>query len=250
MTKPLRLSVLLLTVVSASNLTQCATPLLLAGAAAGVGYYMGAERRIGDVINQDATAERYVIEQLQKRYIDTDQLKVMTYNHRLLLVGRVPSREQAMLIESIARKAPHITRVYNRLEVGPPLTTQQKTNDAWLMTKVKAALIARKGLTSASIRFTVFNGVVYLMGLVTKEEAWRAIDASRKVAGVRKVVDAMERYIPEEKSGAALPTPSALTGERTRSASPSPSLPRTRTPTRPTHDPGYETNMREVLEIK
>ena len=245
MTKPLRLSVLLLTLVSASNLTQCATPLLLAGAAAGVGYYMGAERRIGDVISQDAAAERYVIEQLQKRHIDTDRLKIMAYNHRLLLVGRVPSREQAMLIESIARKAPHITRVYNRLEIGPPLTTQQKANDAWLMTKVKAALIARKGLTSASIRFTVFNGVVYLMGLVTKEEAWRAIDASRKVAGVRKVVDAMERYVPEEKVAPDSPAiqPAPVATPPVRSAA-TPSAPR-----RPAAS-SYETNMQEVLEIK
>ncbi len=171
----------------------CTLPLLLAGGAAGVGYYIGAERRDADTITQDEKAEQYMLDLIQDAGIDTQQIIVRTFNHKMLLLGRVPDAETIRRLTQLAQKLPYVHTVYNRVHIGTPLNDKQKTEDALLATKIKTALIAEKGLNSATIKYEVFDGSVYLMGLVSEQEAQKAIAAVRKVKGVKKVIDAMDR---------------------------------------------------------
>ena len=49
-------------------------------------------------------------------------------------------------------------------------------------------MLTKKGLESGSIRVVTENGVVYLMGIVTAEQASLSVDVARRVNGVSKVV--------------------------------------------------------------
>lgn len=175
------------------TLHGCATPLLLAGGAAGLGYYFGSERRDADTISQDEKAEQYMIDLMKDAGIDTENVLVRVFNHKMLLVGRVPTSQDVKKLSLLAKKVPYVRKVYNRVEVGAPLPDGQKTEDGLLAAKVKAALIAEKGLNSATLRYEVFNGNVYIMGLVSEQEAQKAIAAISKVKGLKKVIDAMDR---------------------------------------------------------
>ena len=49
-------------------------------------------------------------------------------------------------------------------------------------------MMGKKGLESGSIRIVTDNAVVYLMGIVTHEQANLAVNVARQVNGVNKVV--------------------------------------------------------------
>lgn len=64
----------------------------------------------------------------------------------------------------------------------------QPVSDTWITTKVKAELLAAKGVTGTDINVETVNGVVKLSGHVDgKTEADKAIEIARKIDGVKKV---------------------------------------------------------------
>ncbi|HED40241.1 MAG TPA: BON domain-containing protein, partial [Chromatiales bacterium] len=67
-----------------------------------------------------------------------------------------------------------------------------QNNDAAITFKVKSTLISAKGLSSAYIKVVTERGVVYLMGLVTREEGDAAAKITQRVKGVQGVVKVFE----------------------------------------------------------
>ncbi|WP_031372369.1 MULTISPECIES: BON domain-containing protein [Lysobacter] len=64
----------------------------------------------------------------------------------------------------------------------------QPVSDTWITTKVKAELLATKGVTGTDINVETVNGVVRLSGHVDgKTEADKAVEIARKIDGVKKV---------------------------------------------------------------
>jgi osmotically-inducible protein OsmY len=49
-------------------------------------------------------------------------------------------------------------------------------------------MLTQKGLESGSMRIVTENGVVYLMGIATHEQANLAVNVARKINGVNRVV--------------------------------------------------------------
>jgi osmotically-inducible protein OsmY len=49
-------------------------------------------------------------------------------------------------------------------------------------------MLATEDLKSGSIKVVTENGVVYLMGIVKRDQADIAVDIARQVSGVQKVV--------------------------------------------------------------
>ncbi|MGO4157925.1 BON domain-containing protein [Cupriavidus sp. YAF13] len=77
--------------------------------------------------------------------------------------------------------------------LAPPTELAAKLSDNAITTKVKAELLATKGLRSAGIRVRTENGVVHLDGKVQNDsEKLTALNAIRAVEGVQSVVDGLE----------------------------------------------------------
>ena len=53
-------------------------------------------------------------------------------------------------------------------------------------------MLANSSVPSSQIRVITENGAVYLMGIVTQEDAQRAVDLTRNVSGVTRVVKVFE----------------------------------------------------------
>ncbi len=113
---------------------------------------------------------------------------VTSFNKVVLLVGQVSSPSLRIMAEQTARKAPGVYRIYNELTVGYPIAMTQRTQDSWITSQVRSQMLTKKGLGSGSIRVVSENGVVYLMGIVTPEQANLAVDVARRIDGVVKVV--------------------------------------------------------------
>lgn len=115
-------------------------------------------------------------------------IEVTVFNRIVLLTGETPTREWREQAEELAKSVRGVKRVYNQITIEGPTSTLTRTSDSWITTKIKSVMLATENLKSSSIKVVTENGIVYLMGIVTREQADIAVDIARQVSGVQKVV--------------------------------------------------------------
>ena len=127
-------------------------------------------------------------EQLKKAHIN-----VVSFNGTVLMVGQVPSQEMKNLATRVARtSSSRVKEVYNELEVAGTTTFLSRSNDAWLTAKIKTLMLADSEVSGLRTKVISENGVVYLMGLVSQEDANKTVNLVSNTKGVTKVVRAFE----------------------------------------------------------
>ncbi|MFA7553787.1 MAG: BON domain-containing protein [Spongiibacteraceae bacterium] len=117
---------------------------------------------------------------------------VTSYNGVVLLAGQVQTEEHRQLAAKTVAKINRVRRVHNELTLTGSTSMLARSNDAWITTKVKTKMLGSSDIEGTRIKVVTENGVVFLMGLMNKEEADRASDLARKTAGVQKVVRIFE----------------------------------------------------------
>jgi osmotically-inducible protein OsmY len=121
-------------------------------------------------------------------------INVVSYNGQILLVGQVPNEQVKQEAERVASQVRHVRKIHNELEIAGPTSTIVRSNDVYLTSRIKVQMLADKSIEGNRIKVVTENGVVYLMGLVRRDEADRAVDITRSVTGVRKI-DKVFEYI-------------------------------------------------------
>lgn len=119
---------------------------------------------------------------------DESHIDVTVFNRVVLLTGETPSAAWRQQAEDIARSVPHVSKIYNQITIQGPTSSLTRTSDSWITTKIKGQMLATEDLKSGSIKVVTENGVVYLLGIVTRQQADIAVDIARQVSGVQKVV--------------------------------------------------------------
>ena len=76
--------------------------------------------------------------------------------------------------------------------MAPVTSVTQRMSDSTLAGKVRTQLIGTSGVSLNQMKVTVDRGIVYLMGLVTQQEAQKASEVASRVSGVKSVVTAFE----------------------------------------------------------
>ncbi|MBU2013069.1 MAG: BON domain-containing protein, partial [Gammaproteobacteria bacterium] len=67
-----------------------------------------------------------------------------------------------------------------------------RSNDSWLTTKIKTQMLADNSVPGSRIKVITENGIVYLLGLVTRQEGNRATNLVQSVSGVQRIVKLFE----------------------------------------------------------
>lgn len=120
-------------------------------------------------------------------------INVVSFNATVLLVGQVPSQDLKNLATRVARSSSsRVKEVYNELEVAGATTFLSRSNDAWLSAKIKTLMLADSEVSGLRTKVVTENGVVYLMGLLTQDEADKTVNLVSNTKGVTKVVRAFE----------------------------------------------------------
>jgi osmotically-inducible protein OsmY len=127
------------------------------------------------------------------------RIRVKSFNGVVLLVGQVSNEPLRRQASEIVSKIQKVRRIHNELSIAGPINPLVKSSDSWLATKIRSRLAFTKQIDSDRVTVIVENGVVYLMGLVTREEASRVVAATQKSHGVQKIVKAFE-YIDDRIS--------------------------------------------------
>jgi len=161
------------------------------GAAAGAAGIAAVydHRKIDTVLTDQRIANRI----LDKIFLNTNlrdnsHINVTSYNRVVLLTGEANSPAYKAQAEQTAKSIDGITKVYNEITITGSASPLSRASDSWISTKIKTQMLATKDLKSGSIKVVTENGSVYLMGIVTHDQADTAVEIAQNVSGVQKVV--------------------------------------------------------------
>jgi len=118
----------------------------------------------------------------------TSHIVVTSYNGVVLLAGQTPRSDLKSAAEQAARKVQGISKLHNELQVLQPTSLLVRSNDSLLTTKIKAQMVADASVPGTRIKVVTENGIVYLLGLVSRQEASSATNLVQSVGGVQKIV--------------------------------------------------------------
>lgn len=121
-------------------------------------------------------------------------INIDVFNLQVLLTGQAENPE---IVESFRQQVaaiPRVRQVFNEVVIGAESTWSEATADAYLTTKVKLAMfdVDVPGFDPTRVKVTSAQGSVFLMGLVTLQEADAATERARFVSGVKRVVKLFE----------------------------------------------------------
>lgn len=151
------------------------------------------KRSLGSFID-DSFIETKAKVNLKKadRRLAKAHLNVVSFNGVVLLVGQVPSENLKRRAGSVVSEVRGVKRLHNELTEAGPLSIPARSNDAWLTTKVKSKLLIARNIKANRIKVVTENGVVYLLGLVSRDLGDRIVAAVRNTFGVQKIVRIFE----------------------------------------------------------
>ena len=151
-------------------------------------------RTLGSKID-DSLIETKVAVNVAKASPDLDKnshIVVSSYNGIVLLAGQTPRADLKSLAEQAASQVQRVKKVHNELQVIQPSSLLARNNDTWLTTKIKTQMLADANIPGSRIKVVTENGIVYLLGLMTQQEAARATSLVQGVSGVQKIVKLFE----------------------------------------------------------
>ena len=170
------------------------TAAVIGGAAAGASAVHD-RRTTGSVIeDQEIELNAMKLMSNHPEIDDVTNIQVISFNQRVLLVGQAQEMESARRYAELMARQPKVRAVYNEVEEGARSDWIDYTEDSYLTTKVKLSLFSVELPDFDPTRVKVVTSVdkVYLMGLLTRQEASAVIDKVRGIKGVKKVVDIFE----------------------------------------------------------
>lgn len=150
-------------------------------------------RTIGSYID-DEVIETLALVNLKKgsESVQASNIGVTSYNGLVLLTGQAPDEVTRTEAEQILSQLRKVRKIHNEIKISGNASTISRTNDVWLTTKVKAQLLTNETINGSRIKVVTSASTVYLMGLVSTQEADIAVDITRSISGVEKIVKVFE----------------------------------------------------------
>ena len=177
-----------LTLLSAAVLSLQGCPAVVGIGAVGTAMVIAEDRRSSSAQVDDQTTEVRASSRIGERFGEKGHVSVTSFNHSVLLTGEVPDAAAKVEAERIVLALPNVRRVTNELEISAPSSTSARSNDSFITGKVQARFLDAGRFNPLHFKVVTESGVVYLMGIVTEQEAADAVEIARTTAGVRKVV--------------------------------------------------------------
>jgi len=174
-----------------SALQSCAIATVVAVTA---GATMIADRRTFVKQIDDQSIEFIAHNELNKQMAlsDNTNLHIVSMNGTVLVIGQAPNTYLRDLAIKTIQNVPDITSIHNQIRISSMITLTAQSNDLWLTSKVKSALLANDDVNAKDIKVVTENSEVFLLGLVTKKEAAIVVDITRNINGVSRVFKAFE----------------------------------------------------------
>jgi len=178
-------------VVGTSTLLAGCVPIMVAGAVGGTALVATDRRSVGAQADDEAI-ELKISNNIGTGYGDRVHVSVTSYNGIVLLTGEVPTQDLIATIGEIARTTAKVRGVHNEITVGPVSDFGSRSNDSYITSKVKARFVEANKFSATHVKVVTERQVVYLMGIVRREEGDAAAQIAATTSGVLRVVKLFE----------------------------------------------------------
>lgn len=169
-------------------------PLVVAGvgAGAGTGTLMSEDRRTSGMFIEDQAIELKTSRRINEQLGRDVRINVTSFNRNVLLTGEAPNESLKNEAEKLAMSIVNVRNVYNEIEISEKTALSARTNDSLITSKVKGRFLSHRKFQINYVKVVTENSVVYLLGVVTREEGGSAAQIASTTAGVKKVVKVFE----------------------------------------------------------
>lgn len=181
-------------------------------AAVGVGAVVTSanDRRTSGTQIDDEGIDLRASNRISDRYGDKAHVNVTAFNRSVLLTGEVTNEATKAEIEKLVSGVTNVRGITNDIAVAGSSALTARANDSYLTSKVKARFVDANYFNPFHVKVVTENSTVYLLGIVTEQEAKLATDIARTTGGVRKVVRLFE-YCKTTDDACRPPPPRAET---------------------------------------
>ena len=173
--------------VATVGLSGCA-PILIGGAAVTSATVITDRRTTGSIVDDEVLEKRVRYEIGEVIGHEKHHVVVTSYEGKVLLTGEVLTAADRQKAQDTAVKSVGVHSVINELAVMTPATVGAVLSDSMLATKDRSSIIGTKKISLNQMKVDVQRGIVYLMGIVTIDEARTATKVAAGVSGVQQVV--------------------------------------------------------------
>jgi len=174
--------------LAAAPLLQSCFPLAVTGVAAGA--LVATDRRTTGIYVEDENIELKALGRLHE--FSWAHVSATSFNRRVLLTGEVPDEKVKKQVEDAIHAIPSVREVIDETRIAGASSLASRGNDALITSNVKARMLNNSHFSPTHVKVVTEAGVVYLMGLVTHEEADAASEVARTTSGVSRVVRVFE----------------------------------------------------------
>ncbi|SEF40781.1 BON domain-containing protein [Nitrosomonas ureae] len=171
-------------------LTGC--PMYSVSTASGSNSYISEDRRTSGIFIEDEGIELKTSRRIHQQFGNSVHINVTSYNRIVLLTGEAPTETVKTDIERLVMGVDNVRRIHNEIAIAANTALSSRSSDTLLTSKVKARFLAERKFQINHVKIVTENGVVYLLGMVTREEGDNAAQIASLTSGVRKVVKAFE----------------------------------------------------------
>jgi osmotically-inducible protein OsmY len=189
-----RWAAVVLLLALAPALQACVEALLIGSVATGV--IVALDRRQFEVMFGDQRIESAAADRVGDALKGQGHVVITSFNYTVLLTGEVPTTQAKARAAKIVGEVPQVKTVVNELQIAGTSSATSRSSDAYITSKVKSNFLGNGKFRPTDVKVVTEAGVVYLLGLVTREEADAATDITRGTGGVQKVVRVFEYVAP------------------------------------------------------
>jgi osmotically-inducible protein OsmY len=195
----------LIALVCCSLITAGCAPVIVAGAAGTSAAYD--DRTLSTMYQDEGITHEALGLIKDSPELQETHISIVTLNGIMLLVGQAPSEKSKTLAYTTVKSIPEVKKIYNEITIGASTSAGTRSNDAWITTKVKTAMLTTNGLQSTQVKVLTEDSTVYLLGIVTTTEAEQAVQVAKHIKGVKKVVKLFQIKKPAPVKNAKTKTP-------------------------------------------
>jgi osmotically-inducible protein OsmY len=162
-------------------------PVMVAGAVGGAAM-VATDRRSAGAQVDDESIELKITTRASSEFGERIHLNATSYNGFVLLTGEVPDQGTWASVGILAKNVEKVRGVHNEMVVGPNSDLSARSNDTYITSKVKTRMVEANKFPPNAVKVVTERGVVYLMGIVSKQEGDAAAEIAATTAGVVRVV--------------------------------------------------------------
>ncbi len=186
----LLLTAVIAVAVAAPLLTGCVPVVVAAGVGASV--MVATDRRSSGAQVDDESIELKLTKDFSDRWGEEVHVNATSFNGIVLLTGEAPSTVVQDEITKIAKTTDRVRLVQNYMTIGAVADFGSRSNDSYITSKVKSRMVEAAKFAPNHVKVVTERGVVYLMGIVSRQEGNDAAQIAATTSGVARVVKVFE----------------------------------------------------------